>query len=220
MAEPSIIYQTNKKSGVTYAYENQPYWDPVKKQSRATRKLLGKVDPLTGDIVPTRGRKRAEDQEPENQAAMDNQLPEDWIPDSQPPEKQASLFDIVQIINKVLIFFRLFMCETLAKRVISIVLIAIGLPDSRVAELTGLCDKTVSILKKRLENGEIDSMFHVAGGGRKRKLADVEVSIVDEINNGAYHSHQQIADMIQERYGIKVSLPAIGRLLKKTESGG
>jgi transposase len=61
-------------------------------------------------------------------------------------------------------------------------------------------------------------MFHVAGGGRKRKLLDLEESIVKEINNNNYHSHQQIADMIHEKYGIRVSLPVIGRLLKKTES--
>ena len=63
-------------------------------------------------------------------------------------------------------------------------------------------------------------MFHVAGGGRKRKLAGIEGAIVDAINNGTFHSHQQIADMIQEKHGVKVSLPVIGRLLKKTASGG
>jgi transposase len=59
-------------------------------------------------------------------------------------------------------------------------------------------------------------LFHVGGGGRKRKLVDVEDAIIEEINNNHYHSHQQIADMIRERYGIKVSLPVISRLLKKT----
>lgn len=49
-----IIYQTNKKTGITYAYENEAYWDKEKKQSRSKRKLIGKVDPDTGKIVPTR----------------------------------------------------------------------------------------------------------------------------------------------------------------------
>lgn len=49
-----IVYQTNKKTGITYAYNNEPYWDKEKQQSRAKRSLLGKVDPNTGDIVPTR----------------------------------------------------------------------------------------------------------------------------------------------------------------------
>jgi transposase len=199
--KPNIVYQVNKKTGVIYAYENRPYWDPEKKQSRTNRKLVGKVDPLTHNIIPTRGRKAKETE-------------------SQTTEKPASLFDTMQVISKVLIFFRLFMCETLAKRVMGIVLAAVGLPDSRVAKLTGLSDKSVSVLKKGIENEELDHMFHVAGGGRKRKLADVEKTILEEINNGTYHSHRQIADMIEEKYGIKVSLPAIGRLLKKTGLSG
>jgi transposase len=202
MGEPNIIYQRNKKSGVIYAYENRPYWNPEKKQSRADRKLLGKVDPLTGNIVPTRGRKAKKE------------------PAVQTAEKPDCQFDTAQIIDKALIFLRLFMCETLAKRVMGIVLIAVGLPDSRAAELIRLSNKSFGMLKKRLDNDELDSMFHIAGGGRKRKLAEIEGAIVDEINNGAYHSHQQIADMIQEKYGIKVSLPVISRLLKKTASGG
>jgi len=208
MEEPNIVYQQNKKSGVIYAYDNRPYWDQEKKQSRAKRKLLGKVDPLTGNIVPTRGRKAKED------TAVD--IAEDA---GQATENPGSQFGAEQIIGKVLIFLRLFMCETLAKRVLGIVLVALGLPDYRVAKLCGLSEKSVGTLKKRLGNGEFDSMFHVAASGRKRKLADFEGSIVEEINNGTYHTHQQIADMIQEKYGIKVSLPVIGRLLKKTASG-
>ena len=199
MRELNIIYQKNQKSGTTYAYENRPYWDSEKKQSRANRKLLGKVDPLTGNIIPTRGRS-------------------DKKTGEQTSKKPVCVFDTVQIVNKVLAFFRSFLCETLAKRVMSIVLIAVGLPDSQVVELSGLCNKSVSTLKKGLKNGELDNMFHVAGGGRKRKLVDIEGSILEEISNGTYHSHQQIADMVQEKYGIKVSLPVIGRLLKKTGS--
>jgi len=43
----AIVYQVNKKSGVTYAYESLSYWDKEKQQSRAKRKCLGKVDPVT-----------------------------------------------------------------------------------------------------------------------------------------------------------------------------
>lgn len=50
----AIVYQTNKKTGITYAYTNEAYWDKEKQQSRAKRKLIGKVDPITGEIVPTR----------------------------------------------------------------------------------------------------------------------------------------------------------------------
>lgn len=57
----NIVYQTNKKTGITYAYENQAYWDKQKKQSRAKRKLIGKLDPATGEIVPTRHYKKSSD---------------------------------------------------------------------------------------------------------------------------------------------------------------
>lgn len=54
----AIIKQYDKRSGITYAYESHSYWDPEKKMTRAKRKLIGRIDPETGDIVPTDGRNR------------------------------------------------------------------------------------------------------------------------------------------------------------------
>jgi Transposase len=54
-----IIFQTDRRVGITYAYESTSYWDKEKKQPRSHRKLIGRVDEATGDIVPTRGRKRS-----------------------------------------------------------------------------------------------------------------------------------------------------------------
>ena len=51
------VYQKNKKTGVTYAYESISYWDKEKQQSRAKRKCIGRVDPETNKIIPTRKRK-------------------------------------------------------------------------------------------------------------------------------------------------------------------
>jgi transposase len=50
----TIVYQTNKKTGITYAYESISYWDKEKQQSRAKRKCIGKVDSETQKIIPTR----------------------------------------------------------------------------------------------------------------------------------------------------------------------
>ena len=55
-AMSAIIFQTDKRIGVTYAYESTSFWDKEKKQSRAKRKLIGKLDPETGLIVPTDAR--------------------------------------------------------------------------------------------------------------------------------------------------------------------
>ncbi len=52
----SIIKITDKRSGITYVYESESYWDKVKQQPRARRKLIGKIDPDTGEVVPTDGR--------------------------------------------------------------------------------------------------------------------------------------------------------------------
>ena len=40
----AIIHQKDKRSGITYAYESISYWDREKKQSRAKRTLIGRVD--------------------------------------------------------------------------------------------------------------------------------------------------------------------------------
>ena len=52
----SIVYQIDKKTGAKYAFESVSYWDKDKKQPRSKRKYLGKVDPETGEIIPSRGR--------------------------------------------------------------------------------------------------------------------------------------------------------------------
>lgn len=56
----AIIKQFHKDTNTTYVYESISYWDADKQQSRSKRKLLGKLDPETGEVVPTgkRGRKK------------------------------------------------------------------------------------------------------------------------------------------------------------------
>ena len=52
-----------------YVYESQSYWDKELKQPRSNRKLIGKLDPDTGEIVPTgkKGRTK-QDQDPEKKS--------------------------------------------------------------------------------------------------------------------------------------------------------
>ncbi len=51
-----IIYQLDKRTGNTYAYENHSFWDKEQQKRRATRKLIGRVNTETGEIIPTDGR--------------------------------------------------------------------------------------------------------------------------------------------------------------------
>lgn len=56
----AIVYQTDKRTGITYAYQSISHWDKEKKQSRAKRTLIGRVDPVSGEIVPTRKKATAD----------------------------------------------------------------------------------------------------------------------------------------------------------------
>lgn len=62
----AIIKQYHKDTDTTYFYESVSYWDAEKGQSRSKRKCIGKLDPATGEMVPTgkRGRKNKEDTAP------------------------------------------------------------------------------------------------------------------------------------------------------------
>ena len=59
----AIIKQYHKDTDTTYVYESVSYWDAEKGQSRSKRRCIGKIDPATGEMVPTgkRGKKKKEE---------------------------------------------------------------------------------------------------------------------------------------------------------------
>ena len=62
----AIVTQTDKRTGITYAYETQYFWDKEKQQSRAKRICVGKIDPITNEIIPTRGRVKKKEESADN----------------------------------------------------------------------------------------------------------------------------------------------------------
>lgn len=48
------VNHVNKKTGVTYVYESVSYWNKEKKQSRNRQICVGKIDPATGQLVPSK----------------------------------------------------------------------------------------------------------------------------------------------------------------------
>ncbi|MBQ9008513.1 MAG: hypothetical protein IJ088_04185 [Clostridia bacterium] len=66
------------KSGITYVYEQESHWVPELKQSRAVRRIIGKLDE-EGNIVPTRSRRKKGDPAPNGQVSGDNQIVDDRI---------------------------------------------------------------------------------------------------------------------------------------------
>lgn len=47
----SLVYLKNKRNGVTYVYESSGYWDKEKQQARNKRKCIGKLDPVSGELI-------------------------------------------------------------------------------------------------------------------------------------------------------------------------
>ncbi len=115
-------------------------------------------------------------------------------------------------MEAIIAFLKLFMSETLVKRILSMVLISAGLENSRITELTGYCDRSVRGLRKEIAGGDISRLLVVGGGGRKSKTAGIEEEILAELEKGNYHTRQQIADMIYERFQISISPSAVGKL--------
>lgn len=56
-----LSYRQNEKTGVTYVYSiEKSYWDKEKKSPRNKQSCLGKLDPVTGEIIPTKHRQKRE----------------------------------------------------------------------------------------------------------------------------------------------------------------
>ncbi len=55
-----IVKSRNPKNGVVYVYECTSFWDADRHMSRSHRRCIGRVDPATGEVVPTgkSGRRR------------------------------------------------------------------------------------------------------------------------------------------------------------------
>jgi len=127
--------------------------------------------------------------------------------------------DAKGMIGVILNFLVLFMPMTLAKRVVSIILIAAGLPVSRIVELTGLTDRSIESFGRTVRDGNTASLLELKEGrGRISKTVDIEGQILAELEKGNYHTRQQIADMIKEKFHISMSVSAVGRFLKKRHS--
>ena len=134
------------------------------------------------------------------------------------PENERQLITL-KIVDTISSFLQLFVSPVIARRLISAILIIGGARSGEVTRLTGLCERSVRSLKNQLVSGNTDGLFDVSSGrGRKPKFKDIEAQIVEEIEKGNYQTLQQIADMIHEKFGVKVSIMAVSRLLKKTKS--
>lgn len=127
----------------------------------------------------------------------------------QPTENDA-------ILKKVIEFLQILMPVTLAKRLVAMILLAAGVSVPRVTELSGLCDRSTRGLLRAMKEEDVGSLLTIKrGSGKKSKTFGLEGEILQEIEKNNYHTRQQIADMIKEKFHVEVSVTAVGRLLKK-----
>ncbi len=122
----------------------------------------------------------------------------------------------VSVIQKVIDFLLLFIPKILAKRVVAIILLAADVPVPWAVELSGACSRTVRGLLRSLKKGETDSLFTLrSGSGSRSKTKGIEAEILEELENSNCHTQRQTADMIKDKFGISISLPAVAGFLKK-----
>ena len=50
----SRVFLKNKKTGTVYVYECKSFWDKEKKRPSSTRTCIGKLDPVTRELIPSR----------------------------------------------------------------------------------------------------------------------------------------------------------------------
>lgn len=54
----SITHHRNKKTGAVYVYSVESYWDKEKKAPRNRQVCLGRLDPKTGEVIPSKRRRK------------------------------------------------------------------------------------------------------------------------------------------------------------------
>ena len=138
------------------------------------------------------------------------------------PKQEKKVLEIklsdngVNILRQVIEFLQIFLPETLAKRLVAIVLLAIGIPVRNAVEMTGLCERRMWSLKKEIQGATVAELLVIkSGSGRKPKTAGIEEQIIAEVESNNYHTRQQIADMVEEKFHVRISRSSVGRLLKK-----
>src|SRR5580704_4491517 len=67
------VIHVNQKTGVSYVYEYISYWDKEKKQGRNKQICIGKVDPISGEIIPSK-RLRSQEASPESTMTAEAQV--------------------------------------------------------------------------------------------------------------------------------------------------
>ena len=123
-------------------------------------------------------------------------------------------------MGTIVSFLLVFVPKTLAKRIVAMILLAADVPIPRVVELSGLCERSVREVNRAMSEKDVSGLLTLKNGsGSRSKIKGLEDEIIAEVERGNYRTRQQIADMIEDKFQVRVSVTAVARLLKKTASG-
>ena len=121
-----------------------------------------------------------------------------------------------KIIGQIMTYLLVFVPKTLVKRIVAMILLTADIPIPRVMELSGLCERSVRELRMSMEEKDASELLTLKNGsGSRSKTKGLEDEIIAEVERGNYHTRQQIADMIEDRFHVRISVTAVARLLKK-----
>ena len=118
-------------------------------------------------------------------------------------------------IEKIVDYLTNFISDTVARRIIVLILLCAGVPIWTIAELSTFCTKTVYKIQKAAREGRFSDIFTINGGGRPSKLGDIADKVLDVLEKENFHTYQEVTDMIHDRFGVSVSVSAVHRFLKK-----
>ncbi len=87
----------NKQNDTTYVYEViDNYWDKEKKQARSKRRLIGKIDPETNEMIPTGSGKKKQEREAQKEADYEARYKEAMEQIAQRDQRIAELEDLLR----------------------------------------------------------------------------------------------------------------------------
>ena len=122
------------------------------------------------------------------------------------------------IALEIIAFLTLFFIpKTLAVRLVSILLIAVGMSNKKIARIVDCSVRTVSTLRGLMKHNPVACLLVIKkGSGRKSKvdqsLAD---QIAEDVRRARYSTLRQIAKMIKKSYEITISESSVMRILRK-----
>ena len=109
-----------------------------------------------------------------------------------------------RVKDKIFTFLQEKMPITLAKRVVSLIMICNGLNTSDIIEFSGYCKRSVATLRSNIKSGNYSSLLEIRGGGRPSVLAGMENEIIAALEANNFYTQQQIADMINDLANSKI----------------